>query len=100
VVKFDLGTAGRGHPLHVGRTMEAKRGDGMIFINCMEKLTMNAPKETCACASRPHSTPASTASPWPPACTWAASALIEDHPRFRDAKLGIIVSSCARCSSS
>src|ERR1700690_4228259 len=23
---------------HVGRTMEAKRGNGMIFINCMEKL--------------------------------------------------------------
>jgi nitronate monooxygenase len=36
---------------------------------------------------------ASTASPWRPACTWVRFALIEDHPRFRDAKLGIIVSS-------
>jgi nitronate monooxygenase len=26
--------------------MDAKKGDGLIFINCMEKLTMNAPKET------------------------------------------------------
>jgi nitronate monooxygenase len=33
------------------------------------------------------------ASRWPPACTWARFALIESHPRFRDAKLGIIVSS-------
>ena len=31
---------------HVGRTMTAKRGEGMIFVNCMEKLTMNAPRET------------------------------------------------------
>jgi nitronate monooxygenase len=37
--------------------------------------------------------PASTASRWPPACTSGSFALIEDHPRFRDAKLGIIVSS-------
>ena len=26
--------------------MNAKTGDGMVFINCMEKLTMNAPRET------------------------------------------------------
>jgi exopolyphosphatase/guanosine-5'-triphosphate,3'-diphosphate pyrophosphatase len=26
--------------------MQAKRGEGLIFVNCMEKLTMNAPKET------------------------------------------------------
>lgn len=32
--------------LHVGKTMEAKRGEGMVFVNCMEKLTMNAPRET------------------------------------------------------
>jgi nitronate monooxygenase len=74
VVKFDLGLLAEATALHVGRTMEAKRGDGLIFINCMEKLTMNAPKETCACASRRHSMPASTVSPWRPACTWAASA--------------------------
>jgi nitronate monooxygenase len=64
----------RSHPRCMsGRTMEAKRGDGLVFINCMEKLTMNAPRETCACASRRPWTPASTASRWPPACTWAPS---------------------------
>ena len=26
--------------------MERKRGTGMVFINCMEKLTMNSPKDT------------------------------------------------------
>ena len=45
-VQFDLGELAEATRNHVGRTMEAKRGDGMIFINCMEKLTMNAPRET------------------------------------------------------
>jgi nitronate monooxygenase len=26
--------------------MAAKKGDGLIFVNCMEKLTMNGPRET------------------------------------------------------
>jgi nitronate monooxygenase len=46
VVQFDLGLLVEATALHVGRTMEAKRGDGLVFINCMEKLTMNAPRET------------------------------------------------------
>src|SRR3990172_8640599 len=45
-VKFDLGQVAEATRLHVTRSMEAKRGEGMIFINCMEKLTMNAPRET------------------------------------------------------
>ncbi|MBC2730599.1 nitronate monooxygenase [Thiobacillus sp.] len=70
-VHFNLAVLEEATRYHVGRTMEAKRGEGMIFINCMEKLTMNAPRETLR----------------------GSFALIEDHPRFRDAKLGIIVSS-------
>ena len=45
-VHFNLAVLEEATRYHVGRTMEAKRGDGMIFINCMEKLTMNAPRET------------------------------------------------------
>ena len=46
MVKFDLDQLVEATKMHVGRTMEAKRGDGLIFVNCMEKLTMNAPRET------------------------------------------------------
>jgi len=46
VIQFDLGLLAEATHLHVGKTMEAKRGDGMIFVNCMEKLTMNGPRET------------------------------------------------------
>ncbi|MBL8454453.1 MAG: nitronate monooxygenase [Zoogloea sp.] len=93
VVQFDLGQLAEATSLHVGRTMEAKRGSGMVFVNCMEKLTMNAPKETLRVRL------ASALDAGADGITLAAGlhlgsfALIEDHPRFRDAKLGIIVSS-------
>ncbi len=92
-VQFDLGQVRESTRLHVSAAMQGKTGSGMIFINVMEKLTMNAPKETLR------------------ARLWAALdagidgitlaaglhlgtfALIEEHPRFRHAKLGIIVSS-------
>ena len=93
VVQFDLGKVAEATKMHVGKTMEAKRGEGLIFINCMEKLTMNAPRETL----RVRLTAALDAGI--DGITLAAGlhlgsfGLIEDHPRFRDAKLGIIVSS-------
>ena len=49
-VQFDLARLAEATRLHVDAAMSAKRGTGMVFINCMEKLTMNAPAETCGCA--------------------------------------------------
>ena len=92
-VKFDLGQLAEATRLHVGKTMEAKRGDGMVFVNCMEKLTMNGPADTLRVRL------ASALDAGIDGITLSAGlhlgsfALIEDHPRFRDAKLGIIVSS-------
>ncbi|MBN8476135.1 nitronate monooxygenase [Sulfuritalea sp.] len=93
VVQFDLGLLVEATALHVGRTMEAKRGDGLIFINCMEKLTMNAPRETLRArlkAALDHGIDGVTLAA---GLHLGSFALIEDHPRFRDVKLGIIVSS-------
>lgn len=92
-VKFDLEEVAEATRLHVSRTMEKKRGGGLIFLNCMEKLTMGAPRETL----RARLTAALDAGI--DGITLAAGlhlgsfALIADHPRFRHAKLGIIVSS-------
>jgi len=92
-VKFKLGQIEEATRMHVDAAMSAKRGDGMIFINCMEKLTMNAPKETLKVRL------SSALDAGIDGITLAAGlhlgsfGLIEDHPRFRDAKLGIIVSS-------
>jgi nitronate monooxygenase len=45
-VKFNLEHLAEATRLHVEGTMKRKQGPGLIFINCMEKLTMNGPKET------------------------------------------------------
>ena len=46
LVKFDLGHLVEATHLHVQGTMSRKKGSGLVFINCMEKLTMNAPRDT------------------------------------------------------
>jgi nitronate monooxygenase len=93
VVKFDLGLLAEATKLHVGRTMEAKRGDGLIFINCMEKLTMNAPKETLKVRLTAALDAGIDGITLAAGLHLGSFGLIEDHPRFRDVKLGIIVSS-------
>ncbi len=93
MIKFDLGVLAEATRRHVEATMQAKRGEGMIFVNCMEKLTMNAPRETLQVRL------ASALDAGIDGITLSAGlhlgslGLMADHPRFRDAKLGIIVSS-------
>lgn len=93
IIKFDLGVLAEATKRHVEATMTAKTGEGMVFVNCMEKLTMNAPRETLQVRM------ASALDAGIDGITLSAGlhlgsfALIADHPRFHDAKLGIIVSS-------
>jgi nitronate monooxygenase len=93
VVKFDLDILAEATKLHVGSAMEAKKGDGLIFINCMEKLTMNAPKETLRVRMQTAMDAGIDGITLAAGLHLGSFALIEDHPRFRDVKLGIIVSS-------
>jgi NAD(P)H-dependent flavin oxidoreductase YrpB (nitropropane dioxygenase family) len=92
-IKFDLGVLADATRRHVDATMQAKRGEGLVFVNCMEKLTMNAPSETLKVRL------ASALDAGIDGITLSAGlhlgsfGLMADHPRFRDAKLGIIVSS-------
>ncbi|MHB8950073.1 MAG: nitronate monooxygenase [Rhodoferax sp.] len=93
IIKFDLGVLAEATRRHVEATMQAKTGDGLVFVNCMEKLTMNGPRETLQVRM------ASALDAGIDGITLSAGlhlgsfGLIADHPRFRDAKLGIIVSS-------
>ncbi|HEX8479542.1 MAG TPA: nitronate monooxygenase [Telluria sp.] len=93
VVQFDLGRLAEATKLHVGATMEAKRGDGLVFVNCMEKLTMNAPKETLRTRLSAALDAGIDGITMSAGLHLGSFELIKDHPRFRDAKLGIIVSS-------
>ena len=78
---------------HVGGAMAAKRGDGLIFINCMEKLTMNAPRNTLRMRLTAALDAGIDGITLSAGLHLGSFALMEDHPRFRDAKLGIIISS-------
>ena len=92
-VKFDLGRLVEATRLHVEATMRRKQGNGLVLINCMEKLTMNAPKETLKVRMTAALDAGIDGITLAAGLHLGSFALIEDHPRFRDAKLGIIVSS-------
>jgi len=92
-VKFDLGRLAEATRMHVGRTMEAKRGTGLIFVNCMEKLTMNSPRETLRVRLSAALDAGIDGITLSAGLHLGSLALMEDHPRFRDVRLGIIVSS-------
>ena len=78
---------------HVRSTMDRKKGSGMVFINVMEKLTMGDPIASLQARL------AGALDGGVDGVTLSAGLhqhslrLIEDHPRFFDVKLGIIVSS-------
>ena len=82
-VHFNLAVLEEATRYHVGRTMEAKRGDGMIFINCMEKLTMNAPRETLRMRLSAALDAGIDGITLSAGLHLGSFALIEDHPRWR-----------------
>ncbi len=92
-VQFDLGHLAEATELHVGGTMQAKHGDGMVFVNCMEKLTMNAPRETLQVRLNSALDGGIDGITLSAGLHLGSLGLMAEHARFRDAKLGIIVSS-------
>ena len=92
-VKFSLGDLREAQFRTVADTMSEKRGDGAVFINVMEKLTMGAPLETLRTrllAALDGGIDGITLSA---GLHLHSLALMEHHPRFSDTKIGIIVSS-------
>ena len=90
LVQFDMGRLAEATKLHVGKT---KRGEGMIFVNCMEKLTMNSPRDTLQVRLNSALDAGIDGITLSAGLHLGSFGLMADHPRFRDAKLGIIVSS-------
>jgi len=92
-VQFDLGVLAEATRMHIGKTMEARRGDGLIFVNCMEKLTMNGSRETLRVRLNSALDAGIDGITLSAGLHLGSFALMQDNPRFRDARLGIIVSS-------
>ena len=93
VVKFDLERLAEAQRLHVGRTMDAKKGDGAVFVNCMEKLTMNNPRDTLQTRLHAAMDAGVEGITLSAGLHLGSMELMKDHSRFRNVLLGIIVSS-------
>ena len=92
-VKFHLEDLHEAQHRSVSETMSKKRGDGALFINVMEKLTMAAPADTLKTrllAALDGGIDGITLSA---GLHTHSLAMMEQHPRFRDAKIGIVISS-------
>ena len=92
-VKFDLDDLAEAQKNFVSKTMQSKQGEGAVFINCMEKLSMNGPKETLQVRMQSALDAGIDGITLSAGLHLGSFDLIQDHPRFHDAKLGIIISS-------
>lgn len=78
---------------HIGKTMEAKKGDGLVFVNCMEKLTMNNTRDTLKERLNSALDAGIDGITLSAGLHLNSMAMMQDNKRFHDAKIGIIVSS-------
>jgi nitronate monooxygenase len=92
-VHFDLDAVMESQRLHVARTMEHKQGDGLIFINCMERLTMNDPRSTLRARLAAAMDAGIDGITLSAGLHLKSLSVVQDHPRFREVYFGIIVSS-------
>ena len=79
--------------LYTRPIMEQKKGDGLVFVNCMEKLTMNDPLRTLKARLNALMDAGIDGITLGAGLHMASLSLMEDNPRFRDVKIGIMVSS-------
>ena len=92
-VKFDLEDLYRAQKEYVSRTVEQKGESGAIFVNVMEKLTMAEPAATLRARLIGAMDGGIDGITLAAGLHTGTLKLIEDHPRFRDVNIGIIVSS-------
>jgi len=92
-VKFDLADLRRAQMNHVEATLNQKKGDGGIYINVMEKLTMNNPQETLQVRLNAALDAGIDGITLSAGLHTGSMKLMVNNPRFRDAAIGVIVSS-------
>jgi nitronate monooxygenase len=91
--QFDLDSIKKAQKMHVKDAMARKTGTGAIFINCMEKLTMNNPVDTLKARLESALDAGIDGITLSAGLHMNSFNLIKNHKRFNDAILGIIVSS-------
>jgi nitronate monooxygenase len=92
-IKFNLEELYNATLKVVSAAVERKTGDGGLFINVMEKLTMGAAADTLGTRLRAALDAGIDGITLSAGLHNATLKLIKDHPRFHEVKIGIIVSS-------
>ncbi|HEY3378923.1 MAG TPA: nitronate monooxygenase [Armatimonadota bacterium] len=92
-VVFDHEALDQALKLYIGKTMEAKKGDGGIFVNVMEKLAMGNTRESMRVRLNSAMDAGVDGITLSAGLHLGSLDLMRDNPRFRDVKIGIIVSS-------
>jgi NAD(P)H-dependent flavin oxidoreductase YrpB (nitropropane dioxygenase family) len=92
-VQFDLELLAEAQTRYVTHTVSQKSGNGGIFMNCMEKLTMNNSAATLKVRLEAAMNAGIDGITLAAGLNLRTLDLICDHERFRDVKLGIIISS-------
>lgn len=92
-VRFDISEIYEAQTRHIKEAMAGKVGKGSIFINIMEKLTMNSPKETLKARLNSALDAGIDGITLSAGLHLSSFDLMKDNARFKEASLGIIVSS-------
>lgn len=92
-VKFNLEELYKATFQVVSAAVERKKGDGGLFINVMEKLTMGAAADTLSTRLKAALDAGIDGITLSAGLHNGTLKLIKGHPRFHDVKIGIIVSS-------
>ncbi|NTU94060.1 MAG: nitronate monooxygenase [Chlorobiaceae bacterium] len=92
-IQFDLELLAEAQKRYVTHTVSQKSGNGGIFMNCMEKLTMNNSAATLKVRLEAAMDAGIDGITLAAGLNLRTLDLINDHERFRDVKLGIIISS-------
>ncbi len=93
IVQFDLEQLAEAQKRYIEHTVSQKTGNGAIFVNCMEKLSMNNSAATLKVRLEAAMEAGIDGITLAAGLNLRSLDLICDHERFRDVKIGIIVSS-------
>jgi nitronate monooxygenase len=92
-IKFNLDELYKATVQVVSAAVERRKGNGGLFINVMEKLTMGAAADTLGTRLKAALDAGIDGITLSAGLHNGTLKLIKDHPRFREVKIGIIVSS-------
>lgn len=92
-LSFDLDKLAEATKAYVGGVMSRATGRGLILINCMEKLTMNASIDTLKVRLNSALDAGIDGITLSAGLHLSSMRLMQDNPRFREALIGIVVSS-------